>query len=332
MYSLIVSIYKVEKYLRQCIDSILAQTYQDFELILVDDGSPDSCPQICDEYAAKDSRVKVIHKENGGLMSTRKVGVAAARGEYVCFVDGDDFISPDMLQTYESILKENSADIICGGYTACYADRTTQVKQKIPAGLYDAKSLRETVYPQMLSTAPFFSFYVIPSVCTKCFKRETAEAAYRDMPEAISLGEDAAASYPALLSADAIYIADYYGYMYRQNQASMTHTYDRNLYTKIKNLIEHLKNRQKLLGWDAGQQIDEYAVYLLCLARNNELIYNKDASYREKKNNLLKYLQDELFSAAAKNVRIKGMKNGFMLACFKYKLVFPLYLYNLIRG
>ena len=97
MYSIIVSIYKVEKYLPQCIESILSQTYSDLEVILVDDGSPDHCPQICDEYATIDNRVKVIHKENGGLMSTRKVGVNAASGDYICFIDGDDFVSRVMV-------------------------------------------------------------------------------------------------------------------------------------------------------------------------------------------------------------------------------------------
>ena len=84
MISVIVPVYKVEKYLRHCVDSILAQTYPDFELLLIDDGSPDGCPQICDEYAGCDPRVKVIHKPNGGLISARNEGIRAARGDYVC--------------------------------------------------------------------------------------------------------------------------------------------------------------------------------------------------------------------------------------------------------
>jgi len=92
--SIIVPVYKVEPYLRRCIDSILAQTFLDFELILVDDGSPDNCPGICDEYAEKDSRIKVIHQTNGGLSSARNRGIAAAEGEYLLFCDSDDYVSP----------------------------------------------------------------------------------------------------------------------------------------------------------------------------------------------------------------------------------------------
>ncbi len=107
--SIIVPVYKVEKYLNRCIDSILAQSFPDFELILVDDGSPDKSGKICDDYAAKDSRIKVIHKENGGLSSARNAGLDMAAGSYVGFVDSDDWIDSDMYKVlYENIVSTNS--------------------------------------------------------------------------------------------------------------------------------------------------------------------------------------------------------------------------------
>ena len=90
--SVIVPVYKVESYLRKCVDSILGQSFSDFEVILVDDGSPDNCGAICDDYATRDQRVKVIHKINGGLSDARNVGLDAAIGQYICFVDSDDWI------------------------------------------------------------------------------------------------------------------------------------------------------------------------------------------------------------------------------------------------
>lgn len=96
--TVIVPVYKVEPYLRRCIDSILIQTYTDFELILVDDGSPDACPEICDEYAQKDERIRVIHRENGGLSAARNSGLDAAKGEYIVFVDSDDWVHPEYLE------------------------------------------------------------------------------------------------------------------------------------------------------------------------------------------------------------------------------------------
>ncbi|MBA1325633.1 glycosyltransferase [Enterococcus faecium] len=109
--SIIVPVYKVEKYLRKCVDSILAQTFTDFEVILVDDGSPDNSGKICDEYAEKDNRVRVIHKENGGLSSARNAGIDVARGKYLGFVDSDDYIDEDMYEILYENLKIHDADI-----------------------------------------------------------------------------------------------------------------------------------------------------------------------------------------------------------------------------
>ena len=110
--SIIVPVYKVERYLERCIKSILSQTFTDFELILVDDGSPDRCPQICDEWANRDKRIRVIHKENGGLSSARNTGLDIAKGEYICFVDSDDWITNDMCSYFINTIQKYSADIV----------------------------------------------------------------------------------------------------------------------------------------------------------------------------------------------------------------------------
>lgn len=120
-FSVIVPIYKVAAYLPKCADSILSQSFPDFELILVDDGSPDECGAICDKYALKDSRIRVIHKENGGLSSARNAGLDVACGKYICFVDGDDSILPDLLSTLLPYL-ENGADLVAFHYQNVYPD------------------------------------------------------------------------------------------------------------------------------------------------------------------------------------------------------------------
>ena len=104
--SVIVPIYKVEPYLRRAVDSILHQTYHNLEIILVDDGSPDQCGKICDDYAKEDNRISVIHKENGGLSDARNAGLDAAGGEYIVFVDSDDFIAEDYIETLMQCLKK----------------------------------------------------------------------------------------------------------------------------------------------------------------------------------------------------------------------------------
>ena len=123
--SVIVPVYNVEKYLRRCIDSILAQTFTDFELILVDDGSPDNCGAICDEYAARDARVRVIHKENGGVSSARNAGLDAATGEYVAFVDGDDYCEPSFLSRSRAFFETEDYDRLSFNLNRIFPDRTT---------------------------------------------------------------------------------------------------------------------------------------------------------------------------------------------------------------
>ena len=109
--SIIVPVYKVEKYLDKCVNSIVGQTYKNLEIILVDDGSPDNCPAMCDEWAQKDSRIKVIHKKNGGLTSARNAGLDACTGDYIGFVDSDDWIEPDMYEYLLNIGMKNNADV-----------------------------------------------------------------------------------------------------------------------------------------------------------------------------------------------------------------------------
>ena len=111
LISVIVPVYKVENFLKRCVDSIINQTYRNLEIILVDDGSPDNCGRICDEYQKRDSRVRVIHKDNGGLSDARNAGIEIATGQFLGFVDSDDYIAPDMYEHLYSILVNNNADI-----------------------------------------------------------------------------------------------------------------------------------------------------------------------------------------------------------------------------
>lgn len=125
--SIIVPVYKVEKYLRKCIESILKQTFTNFELILVNDGSPDSCPAICEEYKIRDERVVVIHKKNGGLSDARNFGLDIARGDYLGFVDSDDYIEPAMYETLMNVIKETDSDMaVCDNYRVSSGGITVQ--------------------------------------------------------------------------------------------------------------------------------------------------------------------------------------------------------------
>lgn len=144
--SIIVPVYKVEKYLPRCIDSILAQTFGDFELILIDDGSPDGCGRICDEYAQKDKRIVAIHQKNMGVSAARNAGLDIAHGRYIGFVDSDDWIEPQMYEVMMDAIRENGADMaVCG---VRYADEDGKFTRadRLSEGVYTRAGLLEDVF------------------------------------------------------------------------------------------------------------------------------------------------------------------------------------------
>lgn len=148
--SIIVPIYNVEPYLRRCIDSILAQTFTDFELILVDDGSPDNCPSICDEYAAKDPRIVVIHKENGGISDARNAGIDIAKGEYIGFVDSDDWIDQRMYEELIQISTKENVDIVCCAISNCFSNNEIKVWPELDQDVvYNRDDIISHLYPDI---------------------------------------------------------------------------------------------------------------------------------------------------------------------------------------
>ena len=132
LVSVIIPVYKVEAYLTACVESVLAQTYRNFEIILVDDGSPDNCPQMCDELAARDSRIRVIHKENGGLSSARNTGIDAARGDYLAFLDSDDLWTPLFLERLYHAVEETGADMAVCLFRRFRGEIPTELPETVP--------------------------------------------------------------------------------------------------------------------------------------------------------------------------------------------------------
>ena len=132
LVSVVVPIYNVEKYLVQCIQTILYQSYRNLEVILVDDGSPDNCGKICDEFAIKDKRIKVIHKNNGGLSDARNVGIDKAMGEYITFIDSDDYIMPDMIESLMNTIIKERVDIAQCTFVQCVSDDVESINPGLP--------------------------------------------------------------------------------------------------------------------------------------------------------------------------------------------------------
>lgn len=221
LFSIVVPIFNIQEYLRECVESILSQTFLDYELILVDDGSTDESSKICDEYAKRESRVVVIHKENGGLISARIEGVKVARGQYVVAVDGDDFVHCEMLNELSKCINENSSpDIICFDHNIYCEKFTKPVASRFQEGHYNRQQIINIFYPCLIKAADGACFP--PTIWAKAFKRELYLKFQTQLNPKIKLAEDACVVRPCVYHAQSIYFLKKAFYYYRYNPSSMT--------------------------------------------------------------------------------------------------------------
>ena len=227
--SVVVPVYKKESYIRACLDSVLAQTMQDIQLVVVDDGSPDGCPAICDEYAARDGRVLVIHKPNGGLVSAWKAGVQAASGEYVGFVDGDDWVDPDYFQTLYQAVTGQGADVAVAEFV-----RDAEPGAVVPpytlrqeGAVYEGEQGMSRFVRQFLLDIPYGdrTFKGISSSrCDKLYRRQLFLDNMAFFNEKLTAHEDAIANTAIFLDCRKVVVLSHAAkYHYRILAASMSH-------------------------------------------------------------------------------------------------------------
>lgn len=225
--SVIVPIYNAEKTLTKCMDSILNQEYSNTEIILVDDGSCDNSLALCRKYANQDNRVVVYHKENAGLVAARKSGAELATGEYIGFVDSDDYLDADMYSYLMKEANEKNSDIVIGGIQYDYPNQTnTSTLNSLPTGYYDRTAIEKTVIPNMLIKKGFYRYGIIPGVVVKVFKRELIRKSLEYVDNALTLGEDVAITSYAILDAESVSVVENAGYHYVQTETSMIRGYN----------------------------------------------------------------------------------------------------------
>lgn len=224
--SIIIPVYNTKSYLSTCLDSILKQDWTDYEIILVDDGSSDGSSALCDEYAALYNHIHCHHQPNCGLAATRQQGFRLSRGEYVTFVDSDDWVASDMYTRMCQAARDTNADILHCNYIAAMPDKEKKCSSLFPAGFYDKKRLTEEVYPNMIYFGTFFVYGIAPNVWNKIFRRTLLEKHLFHVPHNVTAGEDGLASYSCMLEASSMYFFDEAFYYYRSNAESITHTMD----------------------------------------------------------------------------------------------------------
>ncbi len=226
--SVVVPVYNVEKYLNQCIDSIIHQTYLNLEIILVDDGSTDTSGTICDTYAKQDHRICVIHKMNGGLISARIAGVRKSRSEFITFVDGDDWIDPLMYEKLMQKMIEFNVDLVTSGCIR-YFDENNQIESydtEIQYGLYDEAKIEEHIIPIMLWKEEINKWAIDPSLCTKIFRRTLLNKMYDNIQEKkFYYGEDTAVLFPYMLEIKSMFYMKGAFYFHRQREGKKAPEY-----------------------------------------------------------------------------------------------------------
>lgn len=215
LISVIVPVYNVAEYLSQCIESIINQTYRNLQIILVNDGSTDQSGQICDHYAQQDSRIQVIHQQNSGLVRARKAGLAIARGEYIGFVDGDDYIERSMFETLSDKLIEKKVDFIHSGYIE--ENRVVCVSKEEYLQLQNADRSR------FLKEDVFDRGKISYSIWSKLFRAELIKSVYPRVPDACSYGEDMLCLCGCIMECDSIFLYSSAFYHYRIRNESLSH-------------------------------------------------------------------------------------------------------------
>ena len=265
LFSVIVPIYRVEKYLEECIQSVLTQDFLDYELILVDDGSPDGCPEIVDRYAQTDSRIRVIHKQNEGLTRARNSGLLVAGGDYVVNLDGDDRLMPHMLARVAETLQKTHADVCLFGYADEENGKLTPKLPDFPAGVYEGER-KSILYQRMIydDRKPFFTFGLVPSVWTRVVRRELfSDVRFRIHP-LLYLGEDFATTLPIMLRAERIVCLAESLYAYRILPGSASHKFYRN---EMRDMALMLRDFEKLGAaceqYGIREQLGAYMAYVL---------------------------------------------------------------------
>ena len=258
LFSIIIPVYGVEAFLPQSIESVLSQSVSDWELILVDDGSKDRSGAICDEYAARDSRIRVIHKENGGLVSARQAGANASKGRYILNVDGDDYIESTLLEAIRRDVNEVEPDIIA--FNAVRVSETGELLDKLcnglPAGLYRGEKL-QALYDSLLfdpreSSLNRYNSVLLYAIWAKAIKRELYIPLQNQVPQSIRCGEDVAFTVPAVCKCKTLLLIDECGYRYRIRGGSMVNSFHPNELHSLEELLLFLK--------DSADQVPEASI------------------------------------------------------------------------
>lgn len=317
-FTVIIPVYKAEKFLKKCVDSVLNQTYKkDYQILLVDDGSPDKSGAICDDYASRNPRVTVIHKENGGVARAREAGLEIAKGEYIVFVDSDDWIREDMLQQLSQAIIESHPDMVCFGYYTAGKNGVVAHPNRNRLGYYDQKEIEKSIYPRLIQTER--GTYFSSSLCTKAIRRDILMQCYpKDCN--IKIGEDWVTSITCTYYSKSIYMLEDCLYYYWYNEDSATkggRVFD---WDDPERQKEHLEQHLDVSKFDFAQQIDRMMVHSLFNTAVSQ--FNRSDDFFAIACNIKQNLKRPIYKMAIKRSRFGGSIQAVMMDwCMKWRCI-----------
>lgn len=240
LLTVIIPVYNTAPFLKKCIESIISQLYKNLEILMIDDGSADGSGQICDEYAKADRRIKVFHKENGGVVSARKMGVELATGELITFVDSDDWIEADMYQYLIKLYEEEHSDLVTSGMIYEWEDRTDILLDSVEEGNYNKEEIYSNVLPRMIYDYKAGRRGITASVSNKLFRASLLKKVIPAIDNELTLGEDGAIMYCFAAQTNKITVTKGTFYHYVQHEGSAIRKRDLESFEKIHRLEKSL--------------------------------------------------------------------------------------------
>lgn len=324
--SIVVPVYKVEAYLRRCVDSLVRQTLRDIEIILVDDGSPDGCPALCDELAAADNRIHVVHKENGGLSSARNAGLCIATGKYVGFVDSDDDVELDMYEKLVQKAEQYAADFVMCDYRRVLPDGTAfLVTKSLSGGLYEKQDIRNVIFPQLIM-GENVDYGPLLSAWLCIYNREFLYRYKISFAEDVKWSEDNLfSSYVGYNAQRFYYIKDEALYHYYENADSITTSYRAGAWKVYCRMNEYLREyflRKK--DFDFSRQIQLHILYYACNVVGMEC--KNAANLLDAVTRTKEVLHTPVFVDAMRNFELPAVRAKLRLQLFmmKNRMAWPL--------
>ena len=339
--SVIIPVYNISKYLNVCIDSVIQSAAGQSEIILVDDGSTDGSSDICDDYALKYFNISVIHKKNGGLVSARKAGARDASGKYLTFVDGDDFVDPDLYTKAIEILQQEGAEhnrILIGSFKEYNDGKKSVCENILPSGVYDREKIAHAIIPGILTDSSFHT-KVIPAVWIKYFPTELFIQCMDQVDDVVRDGEDVLFSIACLAHADSVRIENSLcGYNYRIVDESMSHEYNSMYYTNANAMckcLEQIISENEIdLSCDS---INYEESYMLFRYLRKEYFEKNGKTFFQRINTLHEVIGKTIPGMKIKKINVLSMKIPFPLKVelwlLQHKFIGTAYLYAYImRG